>query len=201
MKLLLLLFCLALELMAKDYSLRISFAEASKKDFGQILTLDTKPATPRAYTLGLEGGYLLQKDIREYPLDFYVKGGVNRFLEPTNCAECEDFYEATLYVKLYYGFLDKSLRVGLGEGGSYTFGHIANVERVEARENSDNNSNYLNYLEVSFDYDLGRLMGVKSLQELYLGYALKHRSGIYGLINNVRRGGSNYNMLTLEKNF
>jgi len=198
LKLFLSLFFFATTLLASHYSLRIGYAQASKKDFGQILTLDSKPAKPEAYTLGLEGGYLLKKDIDEYPLDLYIKGGVNRFLEP---AGSEDFYEGTLYMKLYYGFLKKKFRIGVGEGASYTFGHIANVERVEAIENGDNNSNYLNYLEVSFDYDVGTLMGVKSFNALYIGYTLKHRSGIYGLINNVHRGGSNYNMLTIEKNF
>jgi hypothetical protein len=35
----------------------------------------------------------------------------------------------------------------------------------------------------------------------YVGYLLKHRSGIAGLINNVDHGGSNYNSFYIEKTF
>jgi len=35
----------------------------------------------------------------------------------------------------------------------------------------------------------------------YFGILLKHRSGIFGLINNVAHGGSNYNSIYLEKKF
>jgi outer membrane protein len=47
--------------------------------------------------------------------------------------------------------------------------------------------------------DIARLLRVG--EEVYIGYAIKHRSGIYGLINDVDKGGSNYNMITLETNF
>jgi outer membrane protein len=61
-------------------------------------------------------------------------------------------------------------------------------------------SKMLNYLDISFDIDIGRLLSIDTLHDTYLGYTLKHRSGIFGLFNGVK-GGSNYNMITLEKNF
>jgi len=35
----------------------------------------------------------------------------------------------------------------------------------------------------------------------YVGWAIKHRSGVFGLINNVKEGGANYNTIYIEKNF
>ena len=54
---------------------------------------------------------------------------------------------------------------------------------------------------MSLDLDLGKVANYRALDELYLGVALKHRSGAFGLINNVKHGGSNYELLYLEKNF
>jgi len=48
---------------------------------------------------------------------------------------------------------------------------------------------------------MGKLFGYKQLEGTNLGFAIKHRSGIYGLINSVRRGGSNYNTLYIESKF
>jgi outer membrane protein len=54
---------------------------------------------------------------------------------------------------------------------------------------------------LSVDFDIGKLISYKPLHGTYIGWALKHRSGIFGLINNVRKGGSNYNTIFLERNF
>lgn len=48
---------------------------------------------------------------------------------------------------------------------------------------------------------MGKLIDYKPMHETYLGYLLKHRSGIAGLINNVDHGGSNYNAFYIEKKF
>ena len=60
---------------------------------------------------------------------------------------------------------------------------------------------FLNYLDITVDFDVGKLIDYKPMHETYLGYLLKHRSGIGGLINNVEHGGSNYNCFYIEKKF
>ncbi len=189
--------CKILLLANENYSFRIAGGKADENDFGQILSSQLDPHHTDVSIVGIDGGYLLKSF--EAPFDIYLKTGLYRFLE--NSYQ-DDFFETTLYLKLYYNldFLSQRIRFGIAEGISYAF-EIPTVERIEADENSDNNSNILNYLEVSFDFDIGRLLHVKSLKDTYLGYTLKHRSGIYGLINNVERGGSNYNMLHIETNF
>ncbi len=180
-----------------NYSLKIAGGIADENDFGQILSSQTKPHHTSVGVVGIDGGYLLKRF--EAPFEIYAKAGLFRFLEH---GYQDDFFETNLFIKLYYNlnFLNQRIRFGAAEGISYAF-EIPIVEQIEAEENSDNNSNFLNYLEISLDFDIGRLLHVKSLKNTYLGYTLKHRSGIYGLINNVERGGSNYNMLHIEKTF
>jgi hypothetical protein len=135
-------------------------------------------------------------------MDIYVKGGFSYFDESKAPINRDDVYEATLYVKAYWNFdfLENRVRLGFGEGASYT-SNILYVEYKEATEKNDNNSYFLNYLDISLDFDFGKLVKYKPLHGTYIGWALKHRSGIYGLINNVEKGGSNYNTIYLEKTF
>ncbi len=179
------------------YSLRLAGGYADHHDFGQILSSQTARHELHTGVVGIDAGYRLWQF--ELPFEIYIKSGFYRFLEN---GYQDDFFENTLYLKLYYNadFWGNRIRLGAAEGASYAWG-VPMVEQVEANENSDNNSHFLNYLEVSLDFDVGRLLHVTPLRDTYLGWTLKHRSGIYGLINSVHRGGSNYNMLHIEKNF
>ena len=194
----LLLFALNL-IAAPFYSLRVASAVATDYDFGQIMTGDIGKFQPNSNVYAADFGYLLKASNDSLPFDFYLKSGLayfeqNPFLDP--------IYEMTFYIKAYYNidFWSNRVRVGFGEGGSYTSG-ILEVEREDAEAHNDNNSHFLNYLDVSFDFDFARLIGSKTFEELYVGALIKHRSGIFGLINNVRHGGSNYVGFYIEKNF
>ncbi len=198
-----------------DYSLRVAYGKESDSDMGEILSF-RKP-TERKYNfdvLSLDVGYLLVPSLFEWPLDLYVKGGValfgsedlSKYSELTGMKDIYNgnIYEFTFYFKLYHNldFLGNRVRIGLGEGGSYVNNYLPAEVIEETNEDHENAkySKYLNYLDVSLDIDIGRLFGITSLKDTYLGYTLKHRSGIFGLINGVS-GGSNYNTLSIEKNF
>ena len=198
-----LLLLLTLNLIAADeYSFRVAYGKASNSSLGDIISGDfySNNHEKDLSVLGFDGGYLLKESLFDWPLDIYVKGGLSSFDE--SGAGRNNVYEVTLYVKAYYNldFLGNRIRFGLGEGGSCTSG-ILFVEYEEAKEKNDNNSYFLNYIDVSADFDLGRLIGYKQVHNTYIGWALKHRSGIFGLINGVETGGSNYNTVYLEKNF
>jgi len=199
--LVLLFFCLSLLFGNDFYSLRVAHGKATKSDFGQIILGDIESHEKYLSVIGLDGGYLLKKDFLDIPLDIYAKGGLSYFNDSA-VRDRDNVFEATLYIKAYYNFdfLDNRVRVGFGEGGSYTTS-ILYTEYQEAKEENDNNSNYLNYIDLSVDFDIGKLISYKPLHGTYIGWALKHRSGIFGLINNVRKGGSNYNTIFLERNF
>ena len=179
--------------------MRIGWGQADKNDFGEILSGEGTFDDAKTHVLGVDAGYMLAKDLFEQPIDIYVKGSIYRFYEN---GYQDDFWEATLYLKGYYN-LDmwgNRLRLGAGEGFSMTSG-VPIVEQIEAEQKGSRTAHFLNYLDISADIDVGRLFGLSQWHDLYLGYALKHRSGIFGLINNVKKGGSNYDMVYIEKKF
>lgn len=197
----LLLLLLSLNLIAdSDYSLRAAVGSSSASDFDQLYSfqgLNKSPYNTSMY--GIDGGYRILKNMNNWPFDLYVKGGLNYFNEN---GYQPDFLEATLYVKVYYKLeaLDNELRIGLAEGISMA-SRIPYTEKMEAEVEKDNQSNLLNYMELTFDFDMGKLINVNALKETYFGYMIKHRSGMYGLYGGVKDGGSNYNCLYVEKSF
>ena len=64
-------------------------------------------------------------------------------------------------------------------------------------------SNLLNFLDYTLDIDLGYIFGGEIFQDLWLGYSIHHRSGIYGSAQQFGRinGGSNYPSIYLQKHF
>jgi hypothetical protein len=182
-----------------DYDLRIAYGRADSHDLVYVATGDMAPDSAKGRVLMLDAGYKIVDNAFNLPLDIYVKGGFAKFLEN---GYDSDVYENTLYVKGYYNFdfWQNRVRFGAAEGASYTYGTLY-VEKLESEKKGGNLSHYLNYLELSLDCDLGKLLKVKPLENLYLGTVIKHRSGIFGLINNVKHGGSNYEAVYIEKNF
>jgi outer membrane protein len=186
-------------LLAQDeYSLRVAYGKSTHSDLGEILYGDYEKDVANLYTYSFDGGKKVVQNLFDLPLDGYIKSSLSYFDE----ARGDAIYELTLYFKLYYSFqpFNQNIRLGFGEGGSYTT-NILKTEAYGAWENNDNTSKFLNYLDISLDIDLGRLLRVKSLEKSYIGFLIKHRSGIFGLINNVKHGGSNYNCFMIEKNF
>jgi outer membrane protein len=198
---------------SKDFSLRFAYGKESDQDLGQILTFqDPTKSKYDFYVYSLDAGYRFAKNAWDFPLDFYAKGGValftgedlSKYPELVGMKDLynNDVYEFTFYIKAYYKLFSDTLRIGFGEGGSYVTHYLAPEVIEERTETPDDPkySKYLNYLDISLDVDLGKLFNTTMLQETYLGYTLKHRSGIFGLINGVH-GGSNYNTISIERNF
>lgn len=201
MKFLLLLLFISLGLLAKDdFNFRVAAGASSASDFDQLYTFsgfNTSPTHTNVY--GISGGYRVVEDAFDFPFDIYATTSLNYFDENGHQA---DFLEGDLYLKLYikFNFWSNQFRYGIAEGVSYA-GRVPWVEHLEAVEESDNESTFLNYMEMSFDFDVGKLVRVKELEKLYLGYLIKHRSGFHGTYGGVYDGGSNYNCIYLEKNF
>ncbi len=184
----------------EDFNFRVAAGSSSASDFDQLYTFNgfnTHPAKTNVY--GVSMGYRLLEDIFDLPMDVYANGSVNYFDEN---GHQDDFLEGDLYVKLYikFNFWSNQFRYGIAEGVSYA-GSVPWVEHLEAVAENDNESRFLNYMEMTFDFDLGKLIGSKDLEKLYLGYLIKHRSGWQGRYGGVYDGGSNYNCIYLEKNF
>ena len=197
MKIIFLLFLFIHLIADENYSFRVAYGKVTASDLGEILLADWQSHPNDLRVISLDGGYLLSKNYFHSSIDIYAKMGLAYFDEDSIH---NDIYEATFYIKAYYKFLDEKMRFGFGEGISYT-GDTLLCESMEAEAKEDNTSQFLNYFDISLDMNLGKIFNYKPLKTTYLGYAIKHRSGIFGLINNVSHGGSNYNTLYIESNF
>ncbi len=196
---LIMLICFVSAFASTRYDLRVAEGRADAKNFGDIITGVTAPNIYKTHVINISGGYKLVDNFYNLPFDIYIEVGLSKFLEN---GYNKNIYENTILLKGYYkfNFLQNQIRFGVGEGASYTYGTLQ-VEKQDAKVNHDHTSHYLNYIELSFDFDAGRLIRYKPLFHTYVGVYLKHRSGIFGLINNVKRGGSNFICYYLEKNF
>ncbi|MCW5624418.1 MAG: MipA/OmpV family protein [Burkholderiales bacterium] len=185
------------------WSLRVAGGWAAKESLLGIIAGNVELAPERTGIVDLEVGKLLNERFLDLPIDIYVKGAYKRFLEQNLQP---DFGGYALYIKgFWYGFpwSDRvRTRIGFGEGLSYVE-RIPILERQNLERKNPNTSQLLNYLDVSLDVSVGDLFGVKRLKETYFGFAVIHRSGIFGfadLFGNVN-GGSNYNTLYIETVF
>ena len=192
------LFAEPLESDGKAFSLRIGGGYSDFNDLGEILSGSFNTYEGDTYVINLDGGWRFVENMLDLPFDWYLKGGLSYFDE--NGFQ-DDIYEVTLYVKVIYkaDFWHNRIRFGFGEGVSWASA-VPYVEIADAQDSDKKVAQFLNYLDISVDFDLGRLVRVESLEDLYIGYTIKHRSGVFGLYSGVT-GGSNYNMLTIEKNY
>lgn len=184
---------------SQDYLVRVAHGAAVDSDFGEILGGHIKEHPYNLKVMALDVGYLLVKDMNDWPLDLYIQGGFAYFDE---AGMKQDVYEGTLYIKLFYNLdlFSQRFRLGFGEGGSYVSSTLF-AEYIEAVEEGDKTSKYLNYLDFTLDFDLGRALSVKGLEDTTLGFLIKHRSSVFGLVNSVEKGGTNYNCFYIEKKF
>lgn len=202
MKKILLLLFIASALFANGainkYSLRVAYGKSTSSNLGNVVSGQVHSDTANLYVYNIDGGYLLATDIFELPIDLYAKGGLSYYDE----GDKPNAYGVDMYIKAYYNldFLKNRVRFGFGEGVSYTTKTLR-TEASDAATHNDNTSKFLNYLDISLDFDLGKLAHYEPLDKTYIGFLIKHRSGIFGTINNVKHGGSNYNSVYIEKNF
>ena len=181
-----------------NYSIRVAVGKPTLNSMGETLLGSVGNYDYNLKAYNIDGGYLLKQDLLDLRVDLYFKGGLTYYEERFQ----NDIYGVDIYVKFYYNIdlWQNRIRIGVGEGASYT-NHILKIEQIDAALHNDTNTHFLNYLDVSLDFDLGKLFRYKALHETYIGVLLKHRSGIFGLIDNVRHGGSNYESIFIEKNF
>ena len=212
MKFFTLILFLVASLWAKDdYTVRLAYGKATYSTFGQSLVGDWESPPMESDVIALDGGYLLKSGLFDWPWDIYAKVGFSKFHDGSTSLKdddgetiyyhSQDVYEGTLFIKAYWNFdfLQNRIRLSMAEGLSYT-DKLLNMEKYEADDKDLKHSKFLNYLDFSLDFDFGRLIGYKPVYDTYIGWAIKHRSGIFGLINGVR-GGSNYNCIYVEKKF
>lgn len=117
-----------------------------------------------------------------------------------------DSWQIDAYMKgFWYGFPWShrlTTRVGFGIGVSYAE-RVPYTEVTTQAQRERNTSKLLNYLEPSIDISVGDLFGNPRWHDVYFGFAVSHRSGIFAsseLLGTVD-GGSNYIYAYLEAAF
>lgn len=116
-------------------------------------------------------------------------------LQPTN--------EYVLGIKAYYNFnWPVHWRIGAAEGISY-IEVVSNIEQREMDRKGYRSSNLMNYLDFTADFSLGDTFGARSIDDLYFGIGVHHRSSIFESSSAFGRikGGSNYPSLYLQYHF
>ncbi len=135
-----------------------------------------------------------------FPVDIYVTPG---FVWHWDSEIQSTEQEYVLALKAYTTFSwPVKWRIGLAEGLSY----ITNITYIEAKEmawKGYEGNNLLNYIDVSIDVNVGDLFNSRSLEDVWFGYGLHHRSAVFGSASQFGRieGGSNYNTLYFQFGF
>ena len=192
----LLFFTLSLFAQDSATTMRLSYGKASTADLGEIVTGTNNHVVNDYEVVSLNSAFLLGDNFFDIAnTTYYSSTGLSYFKD----YGYGDSYELTMFLKVFYHpkVFKNYVRFGFGEGISYTTS-VLQVEKDEAIKENGKNSKFLNYLDITLDFNAGKLLSQK---DLYIGLLLKHRSGIFGLINNVEHGGSNYNCIYIEKKF
>lgn len=111
--------------------------------------------------------------------------------------------EYDIAMKAYYNlYWPVHWRVGLAEGLSYV-STVTNIEQREMDQKGYRASKLVNFLDFTLDLSLGDTFGVKSIDDLYFGIGVHHRSSIFESSSAFGRikGGSNYISTYLQYHF
>lgn len=189
------------ELKSKHF-LRYGLGFATPANTNDILyRWKSRPDTYHNKLVSLFYGIPVSDDVLSLPISVYFQPGMALHLK--NKDRQAYFPEYIALVKLVYTIpLPVRIRLGLGEGLSYST-QISDIEQREMNELKIEPSKLLNYLDYSLDISLHDIIRMDFSQNLWIGWYLHHRSGIYttSVLFNRVRGGSNYNTFYIQYEF
>ena len=183
-------------LSSKPY-FRLAHGWATPSSLADILTFNNVKDPYNNQMTSLFYGLPVSDHIFGVHIPVYLTPGVVLHHE----SEVQDrIAECVLAMKFYYTIKwPIKWRLGFAEGISYV-NEIPYVEQTEMERKGYNPSRLLNYLDLSLDIELGDLFRSKKLKDLWLGYGIHHRSGIFNSSSAFGRakGGSNFNSIYLQ---
>jgi outer membrane protein len=183
-------------LKSKPY-VRLAHGWGTESNLGEILTGKTESDPFNNRLTSIFFGVPLADELFTLPISTYLTPGLvlHHSSEVQNSSA-----EYVLAVKFYYTFKWPTYwRFGFAEGISYAH-KIPYLEEKDVQSKGYRPSQLLNYLDFSLDLSLGHLFRVEWMKELWLGYSIHHRSGIFSTSSAFGRisGGSNYNTIYLQ---
>lgn len=172
--------------------IRIAHNWATHYDLDQIVGGSFKRDEYKHQLTSIFYGYPLSDNLLGLPLDIYLTPGFALHGK----SEVQGWLrEYDIGFKAYYTIpLPIRIRLGAAEGLSY-INEVSWIESTDIEEDGNvADSNLLNYLDFSVGINLGDLFFTKSMDDVWLGYNIHHRSGIFSKSAQFGRvsGGSNY---------
>lgn len=142
-------------------------------------------------------GHPLADSLFGLPIEMYITfGGSYHYSSDVQ----DSSTEWILAFKGYYTFPTPwRLRLGIAEGISYA-DSLTYYESTELAEKGTDESRLLNYIDLTLDLNLGDVFKSDTLDQLWLGYGIHHRSGMYGnssAFGDVS-GGTNFSSIYLQ---
>ena len=180
--------------------IRVSHGWATPSNLGDILALSTRSDQHDNQMTSVSYGVRLTDQLFNLPIELYFTPGANWHQKSSVQDPSYEFFGS---IKAYYTFeLGSRCRFGIGEGLSYVT-KLTYIEQAEMNEKGYRGSKLLNYLDFSLDTNIGDLLHKPSLKQLWLGYGIHHRSGIFEASSAFGRikGGSNYQTIYLQWQF
>ncbi|MGF1726418.1 MipA/OmpV family protein [Photobacterium nomapromontoriensis] len=180
--------------------LRIAHGWATPSNIGEIFSGNTLKDEFNNQLTSLFYGHPLTDELFGLPLDIYLTPG---FVWHWHSDVQSSSQEYVMAIKAYYTFnWPVAWRFGMAEGLSY-INRISYIEQSEMDRKGYEPSKLLNYLGFSFDVNLGDIFNQHSMDGVWLGYSLHHRSAIFESASQFGRikGGSNYNTVYVQFDF
>lgn len=181
---------------AKSYW-RIAQGRGTSSSLGKIINGEVARENVDVDMTSLFYGHPLADTLFGLPIETYLTPGV---VYHYHSSVQNSAVELVLGVKLYHTLpLPWRVRIGVAEGISYT-DKVTYYERKNMEQKDVNPSRLLNYLDVSVDLNLGDVIKSETFEDLWLGYGIHHRSGIFGSSSAFGRisGGSNFPSVYLQ---
>ncbi|MEM6571110.1 MAG: MipA/OmpV family protein [Planctomycetota bacterium] len=171
--------------------LRLAHAFGTPSAMSDIFTGNVEDDPFNNQLTSLFYGYPLTDRLFGLPLDFYLVPGF-AYHYPSDVQG--ESYELILKIHIYYTFkLPVRIRFGVAEGVSW-IDEPTYIETTALAEDGYETSDLMNYLDFTLDFNVGDLFRSKSLEPLWAGVTLHHRSSIFESAAQFGRikGGSNY---------
>ena len=183
-------------LSSKPY-IRLAHGWGTESNLSDIVTGNREKDPYNNQLTSVFFGVPLADELFTWPIATYLTPGIVHH----HASDVQDrSTEYVVAVKFYYTIKwPTPWRLGFAEGLSYV-DRIPYLEEKDMQEKGYRPSQLLNFLDFSVDIDLGHLFRVEWLQDLWLGYSIHHRSGIFSTSSAFGRisGGSNYNTVYLQ---
>jgi outer membrane protein len=183
--------------------LRLSHGWVTYASLSDIFSGKVEPDPDNHQMTSVFYGHPLSDTLLGLPLQVYLHGGLGWHWENQK----HNIQEFVIAVKVYYTIpLPVRLRPGLAEGWSYVTA-IPFIEETEITAKGYQPSPLMNYLDFSLDVKVGDLFGwigaAETLDRMWAGVGLHHRSAIYEISQQFGRikGGSNVRTIYLQYDF